>query len=449
MAPKGIEILPLVANDPSVSWCTCHDALPLENIARFTAAVGIWGLMFVFMGMNVPCAILLGAVLLIVAFLAQYPLIPKSHKPCEIIRAIGGESSIERGSPIRIMSWNIQYCAGRKQTFFYEGGKAVTVPLDDVMDTMKVIADIISDSNPDIVFLQEVDINSRRTCHVNQLEGILKHLDESGCTFPHVCSTPYHQCCYVPAPAHEHTGKVDFHMAGGCALICQLYQFLIPFIPGAVLSKFPISKATRHQLPQLNESYIRRHFNLKRAVMDVRFKIKGGGEFAALNTHLSAFAFNDGTPEREISMLIRHTDQLDDSGVPWVLAGDFNQLPPGTSARIMMPATTIRLDFGSSWHIGDDPKRLGRSAQYYGEVTPITKLLEKQRSVMDVRQWEENPAACNTYLPNFNKKDVADRVLDWAFCSADVKPSKFEVQRHHRHVLVASDHLPLAVEVVF
>ena len=70
-------------------------------------------------------------------------------------------------------------------------------------------------------------------------------------------------------------------------------------------------------------------FNLKRAVMDVRMPIKGGGEYAVLNTHLSAFAFNDGTPEREIAMLIEHTRMLDRDKIDWLLAGDFNQLPPG------------------------------------------------------------------------------------------------------------------------
>jgi endonuclease/exonuclease/phosphatase family metal-dependent hydrolase len=63
--------------------------------------------------------------------------------------------------------------------------------------------------------------------------------------------------------------------------------------------------------------------------MDVRFELKGGGEFAALNTHLSAFAFNDGTPEKEIQKILAITAKLDSGGISWMLAGDFNQLPPG------------------------------------------------------------------------------------------------------------------------
>eukprot|EP00617_Octactis_speculum_P021746 CAMPEP_0185759760 /NCGR_PEP_ID=MMETSP1174-20130828/18543_1 /TAXON_ID=35687 /ORGANISM="Dictyocha speculum, Strain CCMP1381" /LENGTH=139 /DNA_ID=CAMNT_0028440251 /DNA_START=123 /DNA_END=539 /DNA_ORIENTATION=- len=138
--------------------------------------------------------------------------------------------------------------------------------------------------------------------------------------------------------------------------------------------------------------------------MDIRFEVEGGSEFVALNTHLSAYAMDDGTPEKEIKMLLEHTEKLDDAGLPWILAGDFNHLPPG-----------------------DDRKRLGNDpqggAQFYSEITPVAKLLEKQRSAMDMEEWKRNPALFNTYLP-FKKDDngqpiealnVSDRVLDWMF----------------------------------
>jgi endonuclease/exonuclease/phosphatase family metal-dependent hydrolase len=374
--------------------------------SRGAASVGIWAVLFKLFGLDLAGGLVLGALLLLVAAILPDPLIsrtPDPEEPCTVVQRGPTAELMEKGAPIKVMSWNLQFCAGRDHFFWYDGGKAVSVPISDVNKTMKIVADIISDCNPDIVLLQEVDMNSKRTCYINQLEGILKHLDPTGKKFPYVSSTPYHQCNYVPAPDHEHMGKVDFHMA--------------------VLSKFPIAKATRHQLPLLNESWLRRLFNLKRAVMDVRFDIQGGGEFSALNTHLSAFAFNDGTPEKEISMLIDHTAKLDAAGVSWILAGDFNQLPPG-----------------------DDPKRLGEDSQYYSEHnTPIAALLEKQRSAMEVKRWEADPAAFDSYLP-FNK-DVPDRVLDWMFVSKDLGISEFEVLQKHRHVSTASDHLPLATKV--
>eukprot|EP00948_MAST-09A_sp_MAST-9A-sp1_P002700 g2700.t1 len=271
---------------------------------------------------------------------------------------------------------------------------------------MKTVAEVISECDPDIVLLQEVDMCSKRTCYVNQLEGILKHLDPNAKRYPYVSTTPYHQCNFVPTPNHEFMGKVDFHMA--------------------VLSKFPIKRATRHQLPMLDEPWWRRMFNLKRAIMDIRFDVQGGGSFSALNTHLSAFSYNDGTPEKEIAQIIEHCDKLDAEGVSWLLVGDFNQLPPG-----------------------DDPKRLGEDSKYYYPLgsTPITALLAKQRSLMEVKRWESEPRETtrfNSYVPFW--KDVPDRVLDWMFVSKGMDAKDYEVV-YHGHIKTASDHLPLAAKL--
>jgi endonuclease/exonuclease/phosphatase family metal-dependent hydrolase len=155
---------------------------------------------------------------------------------------------------------------------------------------MKVVADVVRDYDPDIMMFQEVDRNSKRSHHEDQLKGILKHFEAEGPQYGYIASTHYHQVCYVPAPSHEHMGKVDFH------LVC--------------MSKYPIVNATRYQLPLLQESCVMQFFNLKRAIMDVRIPIAGGGTFSCLNTHLSAFAFNDGTPEKEIAMIDQHLQHL-------------------------------------------------------------------------------------------------------------------------------------------
>jgi endonuclease/exonuclease/phosphatase family metal-dependent hydrolase len=106
-----------------------------------------------------------------------------------------------------------------------------------------------------------------------------------------------------------------------------------------------------------------------------------------------------------------------------MLAGDFNQLPPG-----------------------DDPKRLGEDEEYYAPTSPIANLLAKQKSAMDIKKWEADPTAFNTYLP-FGAK-LPDRVLDWMFVSKNAEIRNFEVHQHHPYVELASDHLPLSMEVV-
>jgi len=312
-----------------------------------------------------------------------------------------------RGTPLKVLSWNIQFCAGRDHLFFYEGGDAVSVPLEDVEKTMQVVADIIADNAPDVVLLQEVDRNSKRTHYEDQLEGILERLDAAGHVYPYVVSAPYHKVCYVPTPSHEHMGRVDLNLV--------------------TLSKFPISSAVRHQLPLLDESCVRRMFNLKRAIMDVEISVAGGGRFTAMNTHLSAFSYNDGTPEKEIAALSAEAARLEKEGVPWVLAGDFNMLPPG-----------------------DDPARFGvinnddHSALYNPSVSPVTPLTQEHRSAMDLEAHAKDPGPFRTYLPLGT--DVADRVLDWMFVGRKTELLRYAVLQKHRHVSIASDHLPLVLE---
>lgn len=336
---------------------------------------------------------------------------PRDEEPCESFTrsqaGYVGSAEVPRNRPIKVLSWNIQFCAGRNHLFFYEGGEAVVVPTEDVQQTMQVVADIIADNAPDIVLLQEVDRNSKRTHYQDELYGILERLDQAGHFYPYVASTPYHRVCYVPTPAHEHMGRVDLNLV--------------------TLSKFRIEGATRHQLPLLNESCMRQAFNLKRAVMDVEMPVAGGGKFVALNTHLSAFAFNDGTPEKEIAELSKHAARLERQVAPWVLVGDFNMLPPG-----------------------DDPRRLGvinneDHSQYYNpEVSPVTPLTQECRSAMDLEAYKKDPGPLRTYLPLGT--DIADRVLDWMFVGTKTQILKYSVLSKHRHVSIASDHLPLLLE---
>src|SRR5690606_7940906 len=138
------------------------------------------------------------------------------------------------------------------------------------------IAEVVRAADPDIVLWQEVDRGSRRTAFVDQLEALQARLD-----LPCAVATPYHRAPYVPHPSHEHLGRVDMNLA--------------------VSSRYRLSSATRWQLPLLQESAVRRLFNLRRALLEVRVPVEGGGELRLFDTHLSAFSRGDGTLPKQIA----------------------------------------------------------------------------------------------------------------------------------------------------
>lgn len=297
---------------------------------------------------------------------------------------------VRRGEPLKVLVWNVQYAASREYNFFYDGGPTVSVTEDDVLRTVEGIAAAIRAENPDIVLLQEVDRGSRRTAWIDEHALLREKLGLSCHT-----AAPYHKVPYVPSPSHEHLGAVDMNLS--------------------VFSRFKIDRATRFQLPLLQEPLYRRIFNLRRAMIDVRLPIEGGGELALFDTHLSAFSRGDGTLERQVAMLRAHAESAEAQGTPWILAGDLNMLPPD-----------------------DDPTRVSSEVEAYGSPSPVIPLYEQFRTPFP----RGDVDALRTYVPWGST--VPDRTIDYVFHGAQVEASGLRVLRD---TYPLSDHLPFVIDV--
>ena len=299
-----------------------------------------------------------------------------------------------KGEPLSVMVWNVQYCASRKHEFFYDGGTAVHVPTEDVSATVEAVADAIRTHDPDLVLLQEVDRDSARTGRVDQLAAILERVP-----YDRWIAAPYHRVRHVPHPPGNHLGRIHMDLA--------------------TLSRYELTAAKRIQLPLLREPFYRRLFNLKRAALEVTVP-HPGGSLTVLNTHLSAFSYGDGTLQAQTDRLQRRLDELERLKFPWILAGDFNMLPPG-----------------------DDPDRLGDEAQMYPPDNPLEKFLDAgYRAVPDPVDALSDPSSWRTYLP-FGATEP-DRTLDYVFVSPGVEVRSARVLGEYSDV---SDHLPLLVEL--
>lgn len=296
-----------------------------------------------------------------------------------------------RGTPIRVLVWNIQFSANREQQFFYDGGEAVSVPPIQVERTLDRMARFINAQQPDIVLLQEVDRDSRRTGRLDQHAMLRERLD-----LPCHTAASYHRAAYVPVPSHEPMGRVDMNLS--------------------VFSRYRIETSTRHQLPLLKENPVRRMFNLRRAALAISIPLQQGGSLSVLNTHLSAFSKNDGTLERQVSKLAELADALEAAETPWLLAGDFNALPPG-----------------------DPPRRIDNGEVWYGDQSAVTPLFERFSSPFP----SSDTDAVRTYVPWGATEP--DRTIDYLFHGSGVEVTDLQV---HRETYPLSDHLPFTMTVV-
>jgi len=317
--------------------------------------------------------------------------IPAAVQP---VTVAGPPAEGEAPSELRVMVWNVQFGAGRDHLFFYDGGMAVSVSRAAVDQTLQGIAERIRHHDPHVVMLQEVDRGSRRTAYVDQHAVLARLLPR----MPWHASTPYHQVPYVPAPAHEHLGRVNMHLS--------------------VFARVPLWGGTRVQLPLLRESRVRRLFNLRRCVMELRAPL-GAHTVRLLHTHLSAFSRGDGTVQRQVAALQARTAAAEADGQSWVLAGDFNALPPG-----------------------DDAGRLGADAAMYGDWSPLSPLFGRARSAVTLAMHREEPERWRTWVPH--GAHAPDRAIDHAFASSGRRLTNALVDRA---AVGLSDHLPLLFTV--
>ena len=306
---------------------------------------------------------------------AREVLEPECSRPGKVLRS---------GDEFSVLSWNLQFSASREEAFFYDGGEAVHVPEERVKRTMAAIAAFISQQDPDVLFLQEVDRDSARTGRIDQLQAYLDAGDWSCWS-----STPYHRSRYVPHPSSQHLGRIDMHLA--------------------ILSRFALKSGERVALPGLSEGWLRRQFNLRRALQWVVLPVEGADPIRLGNTHLSAFSRGDGTLTHQVAVL--QAWMAEDSN--WLLAGDMNLLPPG-----------------------DNPARLGDSADSYADDPNPAIGLEPDR--YDVARSNLLGEMERTYVP-FGAA-VPDRKIDYLLASDRLELVSHEVLREP---LILSDHLPI------
>ncbi|HNW29310.1 MAG TPA: endonuclease/exonuclease/phosphatase family protein [Spirochaetota bacterium] len=311
---------------------------------------------------------------------------------------------LKPGQKVKVLSWNIQYMAGKNYVFFYDlsdgSGPDERPSRKDIAATRGEIARIISAENPDIILFQEIDEGSKRTDYENQLALLLGMLSPEYTSYS---SSFYHKAAYVPHPRIN--GSVGLKLA--------------------LLSKYRISGALRHQLPVIPDNLLVKQFNFKRCVLEVRMPVEGGKDLVVFNTHLDAFAQGSDTMERQVGFVKALLDRTTREGNPWMIGGDFNLLPPGKAYERL-------------------PEKM---RTYYNPQTELSLLFPKYKSVPGepevggpgFQKWF-------THFPNDPAATGPDRTIDYIFLS-----NSLELRTHyirHEDTLRISDHLPLVAEII-
>lgn len=251
-----------------------------------------------------------GAVLLVVVFvvatLVGYLTIDEYYPDDVEKLEIYGESEkkLSTGDELTFMTWNIGYGAlGDNADFFMDGGKMVySADEERVQENLAGIFSNISEVEPDILFLQEIDRNSSRSYYVDELDYLYKSLSADN-EYLQNAFAPNFKVAFVPLPVPP-IGKVEAGLG--------------------VISKYKIDSAERIKLP-CPFSWPLRTFNLKRCLQVMRVPVEDSDkELVLINLHLEAYDSGEGKIA-QTNMLKELMQQEVQKGNYVIVAGDFNQ----------------------------------------------------------------------------------------------------------------------------
>ncbi len=209
---------------------------------------------------------------------------------------------IPDSAELSLITWNIGYCGlDSSMDFFYDGGEQVRPEKKIVVESLNGITEQLKQfSGYDFMLLQEVDISSKRSYHINEYDSISTAFPDWFTSF----GMNYRVWC-VPVPLKSPMGSVRSGLQ--------------------TLSKHRPSSVTRFSFPG-NYNWPVSLYMLDRCFMVNRYPVEGGKELVLINTHNSAYD-NGSLRKEQMAYLKKFLLEEYEKGNFVIAGGDWNQSP--------------------------------------------------------------------------------------------------------------------------
>ncbi|MET0612497.1 MAG: endonuclease/exonuclease/phosphatase family protein [Pseudomonas caspiana] len=341
--------------------------------------------------------VLLAGVLLGLVYTLTWRPAPREELPVACSPADKAPRLIP-GQALKVMTWNIQYLAGKRYVFWYDmtdgSGPDERPTPEDVAFNLDEVARVIRDEQPDIVLLQEVNDGAKNTDYDDQLALLQERVTD---LYPCSSEAFYWKADFVPNP----------HIAGSVGMKL------------ATLSRFEIDRAERIQLPIRDANLISRQFQRKPALLVSYLPLRDGGHLAVINTHLEPFIEGDDAMQRQVQATSKLLDKFEATGTPWLIGGDFNLLPLGQYQRLPVEQRSLYQPDSQLHVLWDKYPMIPNNVEVGG---------------IDRSKWL-------THFPNDPRLNGPDRTVDYLFYSPRLKRVGASVRQED--TLLISNHLPV------
>lgn len=221
----------------------------------------------------------------------------------EVVHTSTNPDTIDVTRDLNLMIWNIGYCGlSDDMDFFYDGGKQVRTSEENVLENCDFVKTQLKNNDSlDFILLQEVDIRSKRSYYINEVDSFKNLLSDF-----HPFFGKNYDVSFVPSPITSPLGRVK--------------SGLLSF------SKFNPKEVTRYSFPG-NYSWPVKLFMLDRCFLVKRFPTNNNKELIVVNTHNSAY--DDGSLKaQQMKYLKSFLLEEYSKGNYVIVGGDWNQNPP-------------------------------------------------------------------------------------------------------------------------
>ena len=310
---------------------------------------------------------------------------------------------------LTVATWNIRFGIGRANWFGDSCGDLVLFDNETIIDGLELLAQKITEMDADILLLQEVDTDSKRSAYIDQVQWLLDHTSMNYGVYASMWEVQF-----VPS---DGLGRVN--------------------TGNAILSKWPLSEAERIQLSLRGDQdaltkafYVRR--NVLKAVVNYP-----GNPFWAVDIHASAFS-NDDTKQKQFLEFKDVLDEINSKGELFVAGGDLNELPPGATKN----------NYCEEDRCPDELPEDDEGCDFRNETTWINPLYDTYVPSVSLVDYQQNE---QLYFTHASTHDINDeryqwnRKLDYLFTNTAWVP-RSEIT--HQEAQLESDHVAVSAKWV-
>ena len=244
--------------------------------------------------------------ILVIALLAYLIYLYASYHRIEDNLPLEVESRVEQadaklttGKEYSALTYNIGFGAYTPDfSFFMDGGKSSWAKSkDSVLETVQGAGELVASYDPDFALIEEVDLDSTRSYHVNEYSILKDCMPDYDCVF-----AQNYDSAFLFYPFTQPHGKSKAGLA--------------------LFSKYPITGSMRRSFP-ISTSFTK-FFDLDRCYSISRVPVDNGKELVIFELHMSAYGNSDAIREGQIRMLSEDMQKEYEAGNYVICGGDFN-----------------------------------------------------------------------------------------------------------------------------